>query len=417
MMSQDNSILCALDIKDNNIKNVSVKDAKIKKRGVIKHIKIVNAELSYSLHRCPQCGMNTLVKNGKRTTNARLASFNGIEYHLVLKKQRFLCRNCGSTCGAHSDLLIKNHTMTKQIKNRIFSMAKESFTLSSIAKIIGISANTVSRILYSNTKIPTRCVHLPENLCFDEFRSVKNIFTFIAIDADTHRLVELIRNRLSKTITEHFINSYSLSERQAVKTVSIDLNANYQLVVHRIFPNARIVVDMFHIVQLCSRALDQVRINSLKKLPDKKSRIYKAMKSDWRLYHLPEEDVDDTHIKFIVGINEFMTIQNAIDIATDEIPIFKEAYDTYQSIQRSIRYHDIDLLQETISGYKRNGTAMDTAITTLRKNKNYVKNSCLLPYSNGPLEGTIGKIKKLKRNSYGFRNLEHFIKRIKLICA
>ncbi|TDG69379.1 hypothetical protein C5L30_000169, partial [Companilactobacillus farciminis] len=41
MMSQDNSILCALDIKDNNIKNVSVKDAKIKKRGVIKHIKIV----------------------------------------------------------------------------------------------------------------------------------------------------------------------------------------------------------------------------------------------------------------------------------------------------------------------------------------------------------------------------------------
>ncbi|WP_170175140.1 transposase family protein, partial [Companilactobacillus farciminis] len=191
-MSQDNSILCALDIKDNNIKNVSVKDAKIKKRGVIKHIKIVNAELSYSLHRCPQCGMNTLVKNGKRTTNARLASFSGIEYHLVLKKQRFLCRNCGSTCGAHSDLLIKNHTMTKQIKNRIFSMAKESFTLSSIAKIIGISANTVSRILYSNTKIPTRCVHLPENLCFDEFRSVKNIFTFIAIDADTHRLVELI---------------------------------------------------------------------------------------------------------------------------------------------------------------------------------------------------------------------------------
>ncbi|WP_420870283.1 hypothetical protein [Latilactobacillus sakei] len=26
-------------------------------------------------------------------------------------------------------------------------------------------------------------------------------------------------------------------------------------------------------------------------------------------------------------------------------------------------------------------------------------------------------MKKLKRNSYGFRNLEHFIKRIKLICA
>ncbi|CAJ1194294.1 hypothetical protein LCR01_07640 [Companilactobacillus crustorum] len=83
-MSQDNSILCALDIKDNNMRNISVKDATIKNRGVIKHIKIVRADLTYKLYRCPQCGLNSLVKNGKRKTNARLASFNGIEYHLVL---------------------------------------------------------------------------------------------------------------------------------------------------------------------------------------------------------------------------------------------------------------------------------------------------------------------------------------------
>ncbi|WP_420838742.1 transposase [Companilactobacillus halodurans] len=85
------------------------------------------------------------------------------------------------------------------------------------------------------------------------------------MDADTHGLVELIHDRLSSTIFEHFINQYSFPERQAVKIVSIDLNANYQLVVHRISPNARIIVDIFHIVQLCSRAIDRARINSLKK--------------------------------------------------------------------------------------------------------------------------------------------------------
>ncbi|MQS77160.1 transposase [Lactobacillus halodurans] len=57
--------------------------------------------------------------------------------------------------------------------------------------------------------------------------SEKNLVTLIAITADTHRQVELIHNRLSRTIIEHFIKNYSLSERQAVKTVSIDLNANY----------------------------------------------------------------------------------------------------------------------------------------------------------------------------------------------
>ena len=99
-----------------------------------------------------------------------------------------------------------------------------------------------------------------------------------------HHLIELIHDRLSKTIIEHFIKNYSLSERQAVKTVSIDLNANYQSVIHKIFPNAQIIVNRFHIVQLYSRALDQVRISCLKKINNKHSRLYKALKSNWHSY-------------------------------------------------------------------------------------------------------------------------------------
>ncbi|WP_263854137.1 ISL3 family transposase, partial [Companilactobacillus hulinensis] len=359
--------------------------------------------------------MKALVKNGKKRTNVRLASFNGKEYHMILNKQRYLCRNCDCTCGAHSDLLIKNHTITNQVKDRILDLARESFTLSSIAKIVGVSPNTVSRLLYDNINLPSRCSRLPENLCFDEFRSVGNIFTFIAIDAETHHLVELIHDRLSKTIVDHFINKYSLSERQSVKSVSIDLNANYQMVVRRIFPNAQIIVDRFHIVQLCSRALDQVRIGSLKNIKDKHSRLYKALKSNWRLYHLPLAEVDDKNVEYVFGINEYTTIQNVIDIGLDQLPVFKEVYDTYQNVQQSLENHNINLLRETICGYKKNGTAMDTSISTLRKNLKHVENSCIMPYSNGPLEGTIGKIKKLKHNSYGFRNLDHFLKRITLI--
>ena len=56
-------------------------------------------------------------------------------------------------------------------------MARRSFTLTSMAKLVGVSANTVGRILYDNTRLPTRCNRLPENLFFDEFRSVKGVFT------------------------------------------------------------------------------------------------------------------------------------------------------------------------------------------------------------------------------------------------
>jgi len=128
-------------------------------------------------------------------------------------------------------------------------------------------------------------------------------------------------------------------------------------------------------------------------------------------------EVDDKNIKYVFGINEYTTVQNVIDIGLDGFPVFREVYDAYQNIQRSLENQDIKLLTETIHGYKKNGTAMDTSISTLRKNLKYVVNSCVMPYSNGPLEGTIGKIKKLKHNSYGFRNLDHFLKRITLICA
>ncbi|WP_423789832.1 transposase [Liquorilactobacillus nagelii] len=52
----------------------------------------------------------------------------------------------------------------------------------------------------------------------------------------------------------YFENSYSLDERSTVKSIFIDLNVNYQLFIRRLFPNAEIIIDSFHVVQLINRA-------------------------------------------------------------------------------------------------------------------------------------------------------------------
>ncbi|WP_162257073.1 transposase, partial [Ligilactobacillus acidipiscis] len=75
-----------------------------------------------------------------------------------------------------------------------------------------------------------------------------------------HDLVTLLPDRLSQTIREYFTNTYTLSERQKVQLVTMDLNAQYQTFVRRLFPNALIVFDRFHIVQLAGRALDHERL-------------------------------------------------------------------------------------------------------------------------------------------------------------
>ncbi|WP_145993364.1 transposase, partial [Secundilactobacillus pentosiphilus] len=64
---------------------------------------------------------------------------------------------------------------------------------------------------------------------------------------------------------------------------------------------------------------------------------------------------------------------------------------------------------------QRNRTSMDTVMNTFRKNRQAILNACCYHNSNGPLEGINRKIKTLKRNCYGFRNLNNFFNRISLI--
>nr|WP_161493430.1 transposase [Pediococcus damnosus] len=58
---------------------------------------------------------------------------------------------------------------------------------------------------------------------------------------------------------------------------------------------------------------------------------------------------------------------------------------------------------------------MDITINTFIKNGSALLNSCRYPFSNGPIEGLNRKIKALKRNCFGFRNIDNFFIRISLI--
>lgn len=414
-MPNSNSILTLLNITDTNIETGEIYDKVVYRAGQKLTIKIIEGRLSYKLSKCPNCGFDTLIKYGSRKTDVRVGSINGSEYHLKLWKQRYLCKSCNATCGAHTNLVEPNHSMSRQIEQEIIPLAKESLTFKTISKIVGVSASTVARAVYNSVSIPKRATVLPKNICMDEFRSANHQYSFITCNADTHEVFTLLPQRLSKKLIEHFIREYSLEERQQVESVSIDLNANYQSVIRRVFPNAKIVVDRFHIIQLVGRALDKARLSVLNQIEDKHSREYKALKSQWRIFHLFDEELEQSNVKYIFGINEYMTQQNLIDIGLNADATFKTVYETYQNILRAIKTKDSGLLNQTLKEYKKTNTSLDTSISTLKQNYKYLVNSCELPYSNGPIEGLIGKIKKLKHNCYGFRNLHNFFVRIQLI--
>ena len=77
-----------------------------------------------------------------------------------------------------------------------------------------------------------------------------------------------------------------------MKSVVVDLNSQYIKFIKALFPNARIIIDRFHIVQLVGRTLGNARISLMKKMNDCHCREYKILKAHWRLFHKDSADLE-----------------------------------------------------------------------------------------------------------------------------
>ncbi|REH89662.1 ISL3 family transposase, partial [Staphylococcus felis] len=96
----------------------------------------------------------------------------------------------------------------------------------------------------------------------DEFKSVKNVsgsMRFIYVNALTHRIIDIVEDRRLRSLKDYFYR-FSLNDRRCVKTVTIDMYEPYMNLIKELFPNAKIIIDRFHIIQALNRALNMARV-------------------------------------------------------------------------------------------------------------------------------------------------------------
>ncbi|MGX6980697.1 transposase [Pediococcus acidilactici] len=93
---------------------------------------------------------------------------------------------------------------------------------------------------------------------------------------------------------DHFERCYSLTARRAVKSVVLDFNSSYHTFIKRLFPNAKIVVDRFHLIQMLNRLITQTRISVMRQFKWN-SRNYRLLKYYWKLYLKPFNNLAIKH--------------------------------------------------------------------------------------------------------------------------
>lgn len=71
-----------------------------------------------------------------------------------------------------------------------------------------------------------------------------------------------------------------------------DIFSAYYDIAKKLFPNAKIALDRFHIVQHLSRAMNRLRVQIMNQF-DRKSHEYRALKRYWKLIQQDSRKLSD----------------------------------------------------------------------------------------------------------------------------
>ena len=416
-MSNNDYILNLLNIKDPNIfilNNIQEKIIKEKK------YKIIEAILTYIPKVCPCCGVvnessNDIIKWGfRKNCKIKIPRISNCLSLLILHKQRFYCKHCHNTFIAETNLIDRNKNISNntELQINLELMLKQSEK--DIAKRLDVSVSKIDRKLnIISSKTVLRNEHLPVHMNWDEFKATKDTtgkMAFIIVDNNSGNIFDIQDSRKSIDLEKYF-RRYSKSERDKVKLISTDFYSGYIYLAKKLFKNADIVIDRFHIVVQAYNALNLTRIN----LCYKSNPNYKKLKNFWRLIVKNENDLSDKkvydkHFKKEVSQKDIVTYL----INTDDT--LKATYESYQGLINSIKEKDFNRFKNIV--IHRNNKISDKMKKVLKlynENIKYIENSFKYDINNGIIEGKNNLIKSIKRIAFGYRKYDHFVARVFLI--
>lgn len=269
---------------------------------------------------------------------------------------------------------------------------------SSIAKDNKLSVSTVLKLI---DKISTKTVYLSEIISIDEFKgnAAKEKFQFVINDPIAKKTLDVLPTRRAEYL-EYYFSKFSYEDRCKVKYVVMDMNKSFKQVVWNCFPNAKIVVDKFHICRCVQWALKNIRKEVQKNFGNDRRKYFK--RSRWILLkrnkNLKNEE-DRKQLELMLTVSE--KLREAYELKEAFYELMEKEEDKKEAIKKWIKIEAAYNLEE----YNK------VAETIYRWFYSIVR-GFETGYTNGFTEGKNNKIKVLKRISFGVRRFDRFRKRI-----
>ena len=377
---------------------LKLEDAQIERMEETEEEIILQISLKRKMHNCPRCKAETDQVHDYRIRAVRDLSIRGKPLKLLYRRRRYFCPSCGKRFSEACAFLGKYQRFTYQVTERIMQLLHHRWSMKDIARDTRTSVSGVARCLALYPQGKPR--ELPRVLSFDEFKGNANgeRFQCILTAPEERRILDILPDRRGSTIQSYL---RSFSNRQDVQYVVMDMNQGYRDIARAFFPQAKIVIDRFHVARYCTWAMDDVRRAVQKHLLPASRKHFKRSRRLLiaRRALLSEED------------------RAAVDVM---LHFSERLYQAYALKELFFQFMDAKssstaaaLLSKWFDAYDRLQLPEFSPCRRMLKNwKPYILNAFDCPYSNAFTEGCNNAIKALKRVAFGFRNFSNFRARI-----
>ncbi|MFB2881898.1 ISL3 family transposase, partial [Floridanema aerugineum] len=230
-----------------------------------------------------------------------------------------------------------------------------------------------------------------ERVSIDEVSKRKGYRNFITViaDIDQGKLIEVIDSHKQKDIIEA-LKQQPLAVREQVKEVSVDMWAGFKKVVLEVFPNAVVVIDRFHVMQLLNRGLNKIR--RLVKVTTKGSR-YLLLKNRQDL-------TSSEQLALLEVLNQSPCLQIAYQMKEE----FREIYENCETVDSGLLMMSKWLVHAQIF--------YPQAARTIRAHLREICNYFISRTTSGVMEGINNKIKLIMPLGYGMTNFNNLRSRL-----
>ena len=270
------------------------------------HVKAVPVAIS---RLCPHCGeLHRVQKHGSRSMFIRDLPTHGKTMMIHLDVPRLICLACKKTYMAVVAEVDADHAMTVRLVRWMGRQSLE-YTYAEMSKQVGVDEKTVRNVFDAYVAELEKKFQreTPVWLGVDEIKLGR--FRAIFTNIGDRTLIDMLPDRYSTSI-ERFMSS--LPNKERITHVACDMWRPYRQAAQKVLPQAKIVVDKFHVVSKANAAFDSVRRGIAKADPKRQGA---GLKKAHKLFDKRVADLNNEQYLTVSGwLNSFPLLATAYDL-------------------------------------------------------------------------------------------------------